>query len=297
MNKNLRNTKVLVTGGAGFIGSHLVDALVAQGAQVRVLDNFSTGRHENITHVIKSIELIEGDIAHQATCQEACTDREIIVHLAAIPSVPACQEDPERCYAVNVTGTFHLLAAASKAGARRLIFASSAAVYGTSDRPCMENMPCNPTSCYGYSKRLGELLCAQYARLSSLDTVCLRYFNVYGLRQRPDTGVVARMEHALKHQEPITFYGSGHQTRDFVPVERIIEANITCALFSGAFKGESFNIATGKSRSLRDMFHELSQAYPDYKHNPIYQAARAGDIEHSHASCEKYDRFCAMLEQ
>lgn len=291
-----KNRPVLVTGGAGFIGSQLVDALVMLGAHVTVLDNFSTGTKENLDAVRNNIKIIHGDITNFDTCLLATRNAEIIFHLAALVSVPESCKEPHACHAINVTGTHNLLEAArqnSKTPPQRFIFSSSAAVYGPHEGICTETAPCDPCSPYGFSKLMGELYCRQYALTYGLETTVLRYFNVYGPRQKANTGVVAHFKHCLETGIPLTIHGDGLQERDFVPVQNIVTANLLLGTRQPALPGNIFNIATGTSISLISLVNRLKAQYPDYPHPITFAPARPGDIRHSAADCSKFKAFFA----
>lgn len=287
-----KNKNILVTGGAGFIGSHLTEALVAAGARVTVLDNLSTGSQRNLQAISKSITFVEGDITDQKTCIQETHGQEVIFHCAALVSVPEAEADPAFCFAHNITGTFNILEAAANNHVKRLVFSSSAAVYGPQTEPCHEGMVCTPTSVYGYSKLIGELLCKQFSVRTSLKTVMLRYFNVFGDRQNADhpyAGVVAKFMHALKNNKPITLFGDGSQTRDFVPVTEIVTANMLLgALPDTYWAAEVYNIGTGKSITLNNLLAQLKIQFPTYAHDITHKPRRTGDIQYSHAVCTKF---------
>ncbi|MGE0010541.1 MAG: NAD-dependent epimerase/dehydratase family protein [Candidatus Babeliales bacterium] len=284
--------RALVTGGAGFIGSYVVEALLQKGAYVTVLDNLSTGAYENIQPHRNKIAFITGDITNLATCLSASREKDIVFHLAADVSVPASLEDPQHCYLTNVMGTANILEAARKNKINRVVFSSSSAVYGVQKGACSETAPCNPSSPYGHSKLLGEELCKQYAQTLGVGTVCLRYFNVYGDRQNPQgayAAVVAKFKDAMQKNQPITLFGDGSQTRDFIKVENVAQANLQLgALPISELNGQVFNIGTGTSITINELFKRLKVEFPDYTHEPCYQAARAGDIQHSTADCTKF---------
>lgn len=285
--------QVLVTGGAGFIGSHLVDALVGYGAQVTVLDNFSTGTLENIAHHQQSIRVVQADIRDYAACSAVLSGKEYVFHLAACVSVPQSFTDPQLCYATNVTGTFNLLQASAHAGTvHAFVFSSSSAVYGDKQIPCDEQSVLAPLSPYGYSKQQGELCCQQYSKLFSLATVSLRYFNVYGPRQNPYgpyAGVRAQFCKAMQEQRPITIYGDGLQVRDFVPVGEVVDANLNAAVRAKTLpQGCAINVATGVSISVLDTFYALNREFPNYKAEPVFEPARVGDIRCSLAHVANY---------
>jgi len=294
-----RNVPVLVTGGCGFIGSHIVERLVGYGAQVTVLDDCSTGNEQNIAPFNNKIRYIRGSVADMQTCLEAAHGAQIIFHLGAFISVPQSLEQPDVCYRNNIDGTAHLLEAARCCGVPRFVFSSSAAVYGPQAGVCRESMPCAPESPYGYSKWIGELLCQQYTRCFGLKTVCLRYFNVYGDRQNPDgayAAVVAKFKHQMQHNLPITIFGDGLQTRDFVPVARVVDANLQLALLDDSLMlGQVFNIATGTSITLLELIDILKKEFPNYTGAIQFAPARPGDIQHSAADCSTYQALVTQL--
>ncbi len=283
--------KVLVTGGAGFIGSHLTETLVNYGAEVTVLDNLSTGSLENLSTVKNNITFIEGDIVDYQTCLNATHEQEIIFHLAAFISVPESINNPQNCFKTNVIGTMNLLQAATENQCSRLIFSSSAAVYGPQTEPCSEEMPCRPQSPYGHSKLIGEQLCAQFYKTCGIETVMLRYFNVHGPRQNPNgayAAAVAKFTENMKHNKPITLFGNGKQTRDFVPVEKVVTANLTVGMAPEAnVAGQIFNVASGKSTSLLQLIEQLKKQFPQFTAGITFAPARLGDIKYSHADVSK----------
>lgn len=284
--------QILVTGGAGFIGSHIVDKLVEHGAQVTVLDNLVTGKMQNLAHVKEHITFINGDITDYQTCLEATKNKTIIFHLAAYTSAPGSMEHPDLCFRTNVVGTHNILQAAYVNKAQRVISTSSAAVYGSKEGICKETDICNPTSPYGFSKLHGEYLCQQYSTCFGLETVSLRYFNVFGPRQDPHSpyaGVIAHFSEKMRHNKPIAVYGDGTQTRDFVPVANIVTANLKLAqLPSSLMTGQPFNIATGTSISLLELIQQLKKEFPQFDQAVTFTAQRPGDIKHSQADCSKY---------
>lgn len=292
-----KNRNVLVTGGAGFIGSHLCEQLVALGAHVRVLDNLSTSSGKNLDAIRENIEFIQGSVTDFVTCVKATETIDTVFHLAAVVSVAESQKNPSLCLETNITGTQNIIEAARQTPARlaqtrRVILASSAAVYGNYDGVCEEQVTPNPVSTYGYSKLLGEELCQLYAKVYALETVCLRYFNVYGPRQNPDAGnggVLAVLNHKLAQNQPLVIFGDGNQTRDFIHVSQIVQANLQAGTLDKQHAyGNVFNIATGTSVSLNSKLHELLKQYPDYKEPITYMPARSGDIMHSWADCSKF---------
>ncbi len=272
--------KYLVTGGSGFIGSHLVRALLEQGAFVRVLDNFSTGRRENLLGL--NVELIEGDIRDAAKAAEAVNGIDIIFHEAAFVSVPQSMEDPLPCFDINQRGTEILLEAARKAGVGRVVLASSAAVYGDSDAMVDELTPLRPFSPYAVSKRVDELYAEMYTRSFGLDVVVLRYFNVYGPRQRPDSMYAAAVPifaRRLIDGKPITIYGDGGQSRDLVYVGDIVRANLAASEHPAA-PGQIFNICTGDETRVIDLVDTL-RSFFSVAPTPEFASARSGDIYRS----------------
>jgi UDP-glucose 4-epimerase len=275
----------LVTGGAGFIGSHLAARLVADGKRVRIFDNFSTGSRSNLAAVAGDIEVIEGDLRDEAAVRRATDGVAVIFHQAADPSVPRSIVDPRTTYDVNVTGTLNVLLAARDAGCRRVVFASSCAVYGNDPvLPKHEGMVAAPASPYASSKLAGEELCAVFARAYGLETVALRYFNVFGPRQDPNSpyaAVIPRFLDALRRGESPVVYGDGEQTRDFIPVAGVVEANLRAAVAQGV-AGRVFNVASGRPVSLNELLGKLA-ALLGVEVSAIYEPERAGDIRHSAA--------------
>lgn len=282
----------MVTGGAGFIGSHLVDALVKSGAHVTVLDNLSTGNKENLAQSIAQITFIEGDIRDSRVCFDASKDCKYIFHLAACVSVPQSMQDPAFCHDVNINGTFNLLEATKKNTLTCFVLSSSCAVYGQQTEPCSEATPCNPTSPYAYSKWIGELLCQQYAQLFNVPAICLRYFNVIGERQNPYgpyAGVYAKFLDLMKQNKPVTIFGDGQQTRDFISVEKVVEANMQLALLPHAqLQGQPVNIGTGTTTTVLDIFNQLKIQFSHYQNQPYFEPSRPGDIVYSCANTELY---------
>lgn len=283
MNRHLQGKSVLVTGGAGFIGSHLTRALVAEGARVRVLDNFSTGSRANLAEVERKIDVHEGDIRNAIACRNACQGVEVVFHLAAYISVPGSVKDPVHADAVNIGGTLNLLLAAQGAGVRRFVFSSSAAVYGdTAVIPTHEGMLPRPLSPYGVEKLYGEQMCRLFHHLHGLQAVALRYFNVYGPGQNPTSeyaAVIPKFITALLTGKTPIIFGDGLQTRDFLYVEDVVRANLLAAQADGV-GGEVFNIARGQAVSLRELYDVLcrttGRTYP-----PQFGPERPGDIRHS----------------
>jgi UDP-glucose 4-epimerase len=270
---------VLVTGGAGFIGSHLVAALLEREHRVRVLDDFSSGRRE-LLPAHPALEVLAGDIRDPAALERAVAGTDVIFHQGALRSVPRSVEEPFEYHDVNATGTLRLLLAARAAGVRRLVFASSSSVYG--DQPTMplrETHRPMPISPYGASKLIGEHYCANFARHYGVETVALRYFNVYGPRQDPNSqyaAVVARFIQAARTGVPLEIHGDGEQTRDYTYVDNVVEANLLAAQVPGV-AGEVFNVACGERISVLDIAAALERLIgrPLPRH---HVASRPGDV-------------------
>ena len=273
----------LVTGGGGFIGSHLVDRLLELGHAVRVLDNFATGRRQNLAHCLADIDLVEGDLRDAATVLGAAAGCEVILHQGALPSVPRSVADPLTSNEVNVVGTLNVLQAAREQGVRRVVIASSSSIYGdTPTLPKVETMPMNPRSPYATSKMAAETYTRVFADVYGLETVALRYFNVFGPRQDPNSqysGVIAKfMTFALRGQT-YTINGDGTQSRDFTYVANAVQANMLAATALGV-NGAVINIACGRRISLNDLTVILNRLVG--RDLPtVYGPARTGDVEHS----------------
>lgn len=281
--------RYLVTGGAGFIGSHIAEALLEQGAQVRVLDNFSTGKRENLEAIRPRIEILEADLRDAEQVKKAVQDMDVIFHEAAFVSVPQSMQDPQECFDVNVTGTAALFEAARKAGAQRVVFATSAAVYGDSiDLPLTEETALRPLSPYAASKRVDEIYGQLYSTSFGLEVVALRYFNVYGPRQRPDSMYAAAVPifiRRLLNGERVTIFGDGGQTRDLINIRDVVRANLIAARHPAA-PGEIFNICTGIETRIIDLVEVLQDLFPSAA-EPIFAEPRPGDIYRSIGSPEK----------
>ncbi len=286
------NCKVLVTGGAGFIGSHLTHRLVELGSQVTVLDNLSTGKKENLYDIMNRITFIKGDITNPETCMRATKNQKVIFHLAAQISVSESLKNPIFCFQTNVTGTLNLLQAACQYDIERFILISSSAVYGQKSEPCKETDICNPSSPYGYSKFIAEQLVAQYVHLFNVHALCLRYFNVWGERQNPEgqyAAVVAKFKNYMQKNLPITIFGNGLQTRDFMYVGDVVQSTLAMACIPlPLFQGQAVNIATGKSITLLELIKQLKQEFPQYTGAITFAPERTGDIKHSSADCSTY---------
>jgi UDP-glucose 4-epimerase len=276
--------RVLVTGGGGFIGSHLAERLLERGAEVRVLDSFATGRRENLVH-LPGVEIVEGDVQSFERAHHAVRGCDYVLHQAALPSVPRSIQDPLTTNAVNVTGTLNVLLAARDAGVRRVVYASSSSVYGSNEQlPKREDQPVAPISPYAVSKLAGEGFCRAFTTIYGLECVSLRYFNVFGPRQDPMSQYAAVIPKfiaaALDGTRPVVF-GDGEQSRDFTYIDNVVEANLL-ALESSAGAGEVFNVACGERVSLNavlGMLAELSGTELD----PDRQPGRPGEVRHSQA--------------
>lgn len=282
--------RILVTGGAGFIGSHTVDAALADGHAVRVLDNLSSGDRANLRG---EVEFIEGDVTDVEAVQSAIAGCDAVIHLAALVSVPQSLRHPLHTYHVNTTGTVTVLEAARLADVQRFVLASTCAVYGDLPGRKHENSPVQPLAPYAASKLMAEQWVQLYARAYALQTVVLRYFNVYGPRQRADSpysGVLARWCAAVKAGEQCTIFGDGSQTRDFVSVHDVARANLLAATRPDLVWGDLYHVATGCSASLNDVLDILDAISP----NPVvrcYMAERVGDILHSSGSSDKLQQL------
>ena len=275
--------KCLVTGGAGFIGSHIVEGLLERGDEVRVLDNFSTGKEENLKDFQGEIDLIKGDLCEQTDLLKAIQDIEYIFHQAAFVSVPLSMEDPELCFEVNVNGTIKLLSAAKESGVKRVVMASSAAVYGDNPAvPLTEDAQLDPLSPYAASKRVGEIYTKIYSDLLNLDVVALRYFNVYGPRQNPQSDYAAVIPIFIKKilagEKPV-IYGDGGQSRDFIYIDDIVRANLLAAESTQA-PGRILNICSGTEINLLQLVDNLSIIF-NRAVQPSFERERHGDIYRS----------------
>jgi UDP-glucose 4-epimerase len=277
--------KYLVTGGAGFIGSHIAQTLLERGEKVRVLDNFSTGKREIIEVLTRQfgrdqLEIVEGDVRDASRVQEAVSGIEILFHEAAFVSVPQSMDEPQECFDVNLTGTSLLFNAARRAGVRRAVVASSAAVYGESEAlPLVEETPLQPKSPYAVSKRVNEMYAELFTNSFNFEVVALRYFNVYGPRQRPDSMYAAAVPifaRRLLDGKPVTVYGDGGQTRDLINVHDVVRANLIASEHPNA-AGRIFNVCTGVETRLLDLLDVMYELIPNVP-PPQFAAPRPGDI-------------------
>jgi nucleoside-diphosphate-sugar epimerase len=282
----------LVTGGAGFIGSHLVQELVARGARVRVVDNLITGTRENLAHV-PGIEFLEGDLADLDVAREAVNGVEYVLHQAAIPSVPRSVADPLTSHRANITSTLNVLVAARDAGVKRLVYAGSSSAYGdTPTLPKHEEMPPSPLSPYALQKLVGEQYGQLFARLYGFDAVTTRYFNVFGPRQDPSSpysGVISVFLSALADGRRPTIYGDGEQTRDFTYVANVVDG-VLRACHGANLAGQVINVATGGRISLNELYATV-QRLTGSALQPIYAEPRAGDVRHSQADISRAERL------
>jgi UDP-glucose 4-epimerase len=281
-----------VTGGAGFIGSHLVDELLRRGSSVRVVDDFSTGRRENLP-ASGRVEVIEGDIADPAVARRAAAGASFVLHQAAIPSVPRSVEDPAASHHANVDGTLHLLIAARDAGVKRVVFAGSSSVYGNAPvLPKREDMPPRPLSPYALQKLVGEEYCRLFTELYGLETVVTRYFNVFGPRQSPGSpysGVISLFIDAMLAGQAPRIHGDGGQTRDFTYVDDVVQGVLLAAERPGV-AGRVLNVAAGGRVSLLDLMHAL-QSILATTVDPILGPPRAGDVRDSVADISEARRL------
>jgi UDP-glucose 4-epimerase len=276
----------LVTGGAGFIGSHISEALVRRGDRVRVADNFITGYKKNIRD---GVEFVEGDCADPDFAKRIVAGMDYVIHQAAIPSVPRSVEKPLESHRANIDGMLHMLLAARDAGVKRLVFAGSSSVYGDTEvLPKTETMPTNPMTPYALQKLTGELYGQMFTKLYGFETVTTRYFNVFGPRQDPSSpysGVISLFIKALSDGTRPTIYGDGEQTRDFTYVANVVDGVIRAAETPGV-GGHIINVATGSRISLNQLLDALKRIF-NSNVEPIYKEARAGDVRDSQADISK----------
>lgn len=290
----IRPGRILVTGGAGFIGSHLVEALLAQGRPVRVLDNLATGSRANLAH-LDGYEWVEGDLLDYETCRAACEGVAGVLHEAAIPSVPRSVEDPLGSFRSGPAATTNILEAARRAGVVRFVFAASSSAYGdTEELPKHEAMLPKPLSPYAAGKLAGEYSVRVYAETMGLDGISLRYFNVFGPRQDPSSpysGVISLFNRAMSRGDRPIIYGDGGQTRDFTYVANVVRANLLALDAPGPLRGEVVNVGTGAQVSLLDLVAAINRLL-GRSIEPEFRPGRAGDVRHSLASL---DRVRAVL--
>jgi len=278
----------LVSGGAGFIGSHIVDGLLARGDDVRVLDNFSTGNRDNLSHVAGKVDVIEGDICDADTVHSTVSGVDYVIHQAALASVPRSIEDPISTDRVNVQGTLNLLNAARNASVKRFVYASSSSAYGDSEKlPKVESMMPNPLSPYAVAKLAGEMYCGSFSEVYGIPTVSLRYFNVFGPRQDPNSqyaAVIPIFVKSLIEKQSPTIFGDGEQSRDFTFIDNVVRANLL-ACDGQTTGGKVYNVACGDRFTLNDLYRRL-QTLMGVDVAAKYAAARVGDVKHSQASID-----------
>ena len=281
--------RALVTGGAGFIGSHLVDALLDAGLRVRVVDDFSSGREENLADARGRFELLRGDFTDPEVAARAVEGVELVFHQGAVPSVPRSVAEPVRTNRVNVDGTLAVLEAARRAGVRRLVYAASSSAYGDTEvLPKVETLPADPRSPYALQKHVGEVYCRLYHELYGLETVALRYFNVFGPRQDPRStyaAVIPRFATACLRGEPPRIHGDGEQSRDFTYVADTVRANLLAADAPGAV-GRVINVAGGRRIAMNRLLAEIQEIVGS-ELEPIHEPARPGDVRHSLADLSR----------
>ena len=291
--------RFLVTGGAGFIGSNLVEELLTRGHDVAVFDNFATGRRENLVPFLKDIELIEGDLRNADAVRKATRGRTYVLHQGALPSVSRSVQDPITSNEVNVTGTLNVLLAARDAGVKRVVAASSSSVYGdTPSLPKTETMPTLPMSPYAVGKLAAEKYCAAFHRVYGLQTVALRYFNVFGPRQDPTSpysAVIPRFITALMKGESPVIYGDGEQSRDFTYIGNVVRANLLACEAVGV-EGDFFNVACGERYTLLQLLKTLADLM-GVSAKARHEAARAGDVRHSLADVARISRAMGYTVQ
>ncbi len=281
--------KYLVTGGAGFIGSHITEELVKREEEVRVLDNFLTGKKENLTPFLADIDLIEGDIRDYSQCQKAVKGIDYVLHQAALASVPRSVSDPITSNEINITGTLNMLFASKDEGIKSFVFASSSAVYGDDERlPKKEGNEGSPLSPYALGKLTGEQYCRIFSQLYGFNTVSLRYFNIFGPRQDPFSQYAAAIPNfvikLLNSEKPIIF-GDGEQSRDFIFVSNVVEANLLASQAQDV-SGEVFNIACGARTTVNDLISEIKRIL-EIDIPSEYTDPQPGDVKHSHADISK----------
>ena len=274
----------LVTGGAGFIGSHLTAALLSRGARVRVVDNLATGYRENLAEIDGDIDFVNASITEPQSLARALEDVELVFHEAAIPSVPRSIKSPLETHESSVNGTFSLLLAARDQKVRRVIYAASSSAYGDQpESPKRESMRPDPLSPYAVAKLVGEYYCQVFTRSYGLETVSLRYFNVFGPRQDPGSeysGVISRFVRALEAGERPVIYGDGEQSRDFTYISNVVDANLRAAESSTAI-GRTINIGNGKSVTINELLQTLKELSGKQNVTAEYRDARTGDVRHS----------------
>lgn len=295
--------KVLVTGGAGFIGSNLAEELIKNGAKVSILDNLITGFRENLEEIKGDFEFIEGDLNDDDKLKAALEDVDIVFHQAALPSVPRSVENPLETHNACVNGTFNLLLKSKEKNVRRLIYAASSSAYGDQEElPKIETMIPKPLSPYAAAKLMGEYYCQVFSRVYNLETVCLRYFNVFGPRQNPSSmysGVISRFIDSIMTGQTPVIYGDGEQSRDFTFIANVVNANIKAAQTQNGI-GEVINVANGERISLNELLEVMKRITGKLGVQADYQAERKGDVKHSQADNTRalqwlnYQKLCDL---
>lgn len=279
-------SKVLVTGGAGFIGSNLADELIKQGAKVKILDNLITGFRENLDEIKGDFEFIEGDLNDDSKLEKALEGVEVVFHQAALPSVPRSVDNPKETHLACVDGTFNVLLKSKEAGVRRVVYAASSSAYGNQETlPKVETMRPEPLSPYAAAKLMGEYYCQVFSNVYGLETLCLRYFNVFGPRQNPSShysGVISRFVDSLMGDKTPVIYGDGETSRDFTFVANIVNANINAAQTNKGI-GEVMNVANGDRITLNQLLKVLKKITGRQDVTADYQPERQGDVKHSQA--------------
>jgi nucleoside-diphosphate-sugar epimerase len=280
----------VVTGGAGFIGSHIADALTRNGLRVRVVDDLSTGHRENLEEIKGEVDFTQGSVADEQLLKKVLDGAELVFHEAAIPSVPRSVEQPRQSHVASVDGTFSLLLAARDRNVKRIVYAASSSAYGdTPTLPKKEDMRPDPLSPYAVAKLVGEYYCQVFARVYGLETISLRYFNVFGPRQDPGSqysGVVSRFISCLLNNQQPVIYGDGEQSRDFTYIDNVIDANLKAASVTSGF-GSVVNVANGERISLNQLLEELKAIVGKPEVKASYQEARLGDVKHSLADISR----------
>jgi nucleoside-diphosphate-sugar epimerase len=280
----------LITGGAGFIGSHIAAAFAAAGARVRIIDDLSTGYRENVSELAGDVDFVEGSVADEAALRRALEDVELVFHEAAIPSVPRSVENPRQTHVASVEATFSLLLAAKEKKVRRIVYAASSSAYGDQPTlPKVESMLPEPLSPYAVAKLVGEHYCQVFTRVYGLETVSLRYFNVFGPRQDPSSqysGVISRFIAALLGGEQPVIYGDGEQSRDFTYIDNVVDANLKAAESARAV-GQVINIANGERITLNELLRELKSLTERPDVVADFREPRAGDVKHSLADISR----------
>lgn len=298
-------SKFLITGGAGFIGSNLADGVLRQGGKVVVLDNLVTGFRENLEEIKGDFEFIKGDLNDDAKLRQALENVEVVFHQAALPSVPRSVENPQETHQACVNGTFNLLVKAKENNVRRVVYAASSSAYGDQQTlPKIETMSPEPLSPYAAAKLMGEYYCQVFSRVYNLETICLRYFNVFGPRQNPGSqysGVISRFIDALMGGKTPIIYGDGEQSRDFTFIANVVDANVKAAQTSKGV-GEVMNAANGERISLNQLLEVLKAITGKESVAAEYQAERKGDVKHSQADnrraveCLGYEKLVGLEE-